>query len=417
MKNRRSRTPWVYSVGPRSQWYLSRRMPILPFPAQAAGKVKEYSASHSIRKKMDIGGLGREFTQIFKRAFSSRLLPPRVVEQMGLPHVRGMLLYGPPGCGKTLIARQLGKALNAQKPKVINGPEILNKYVGQSEENIRDLFKEAEAEQEQKGNNSSLHIIIFDEIDAICKQRGSVGGGTGVHDSVVNQLLSKMDGVNSLNNILVIGMTNRKDMIDSALLRPGRFEVKLEIPLPTKEGRREILEIHTKQLKDNGFLGNVDLDLIAEETKNFTGAEIQGLVKEARANALGRIVTPDDPKQQSEKELQQKLRVEQHDFITALGAIEPQFGIRENELQGLYEQHGVINYGNKFESMRTSLHEALDRVKHNEEHSTVISVCLCGDPGSGKTAFTAHFAQHSETFFIKRIGADTLVGMSEQQKN
>jgi vesicle-fusing ATPase len=327
-----------------------------------------------------------------------------------------MLLYGPPGCGKTLIARELGKALNAHKPKVINGPEILNKYVGQSEENIRDLFQEAEAEQEQKGNNSSLHIIIFDEIDAICKQRGSVGGGTGVHDSVVNQLLSKMDGVNSLNNILVIGMTNRKDMIDSALLRPGRFEVKLEIPLPNKEGRKEILKIHTQQLREHGYLGNVSLDLIAEQTKNFTGAEIQGLVKEARSNALGRVVTPNDPEQKTEKQIKEQLRVEQFDFIAARKAIEPQFGIREDELVELYEEHGIIEYGEKFISMKSGLNDALERVKQNEDHSTVISVCLCSGHGSGKTAFTASFAQKSEVSFVKRIGADTLAGMSEQQK-
>jgi vesicle-fusing ATPase len=124
-----------------------------------------------------------------------------------------------------LIARQIGKMLNGKEPKVVNGPEILNKYVGQSEENIRNLFKEAEAEYRERGDDSELHIIIFDEIDAICKHRGNVRDGTGVHDTVVNQLLSKIDGVNALNNILVIGMTNRKDMIDEALLRPGRLEV------------------------------------------------------------------------------------------------------------------------------------------------------------------------------------------------
>lgn len=107
--------------------------------------------------------------------------------------------------GKTLIARQIGKMLNAAEPKIVNGPEVLNKFVGASEENIRELFKDAEKEQAEKGEESSLHVIIFDEIDAICKQRGSVSSGTGVHDTVVNQLLTKIDGVDSLNNILLIG--------------------------------------------------------------------------------------------------------------------------------------------------------------------------------------------------------------------
>ncbi|KAL8175660.1 UNVERIFIED_CONTAM: hypothetical protein K2H54_002903 [Gekko kuhli] len=147
----------------------------------------------------------------------------------GCKHVKGILLYGPPGCGKTLMARQIGKMLNAREPKVVNGPEILNKYVGESEANIRKLFADAEEEQRRLGANSGVHIIIFDEIDAICKQRGSMAGSTGVHDTVVNQLLSKIDGVEQLNNILVIGMTNRPDLIDEALLRPGRLEVKMEI--------------------------------------------------------------------------------------------------------------------------------------------------------------------------------------------
>ncbi|XP_030610228.1 vesicle-fusing ATPase-like [Archocentrus centrarchus] len=156
-------------------------------------------------EKMGIGGLDKEFSDIFRRAFASRVFPPDLVEKMGCKHVKGILLFGPPGCGKTLMARQIGKMLKAREPKIINGPEILNKYVGESEANIRKLFADAEDEQKRLGANSGLHIIIFDEIDAICKQRGSMAGSTGVHDTVVNQLLSKIDGVEQLNNILVIG--------------------------------------------------------------------------------------------------------------------------------------------------------------------------------------------------------------------
>lgn len=193
---------------------------------------------------MGIGGLDEEFSTIFRRAFASRVFPPGLVEQMGISHVKGVLLYGPPGTGKTLIARQIGKMLNAREPKIINGPEILNKYVGQSEENVRKMFADAEKEYKEKGEESGLHIIIFDELDAVCKQRGSgTGGGTGVGDSVVNQLLSKLDGVDQLNNILLIGMTNRKDMIDDALLRPGRLEVHVEISLPDEHGRVQILNV------------------------------------------------------------------------------------------------------------------------------------------------------------------------------
>ena len=135
------------------------------------------------------------------------------------------------------MARQIGKMLNAREPKIVNGPQILDKYVGESEANVRRLFADAEEEEKRLGPNSGLHIIIFDEIDAICRKRGSTNSGTGVNESVVNQLLSKIDGVESLNNILIIGMTNRLDMIDEALLRPGRFEIHLEIGLPDEKGR------------------------------------------------------------------------------------------------------------------------------------------------------------------------------------
>jgi vesicle-fusing ATPase len=212
------------------------------------------------------------------------------------------------------MARQIGKMLNAREPKVVNGPEILNKFVGQSEENIRKLFADAEKEvslncsslsvcsrlqQKEKGDESGLHIIIFDELDAICKQRGSTNNGTGVGDSIVNQLLSKMDGVDQLNNVLIIGMTNRMDMIDEALLRPGRLEVHIEVGLPDESGRLQILTIHTNKMRSNGVMASdVDLAELASLTKNFSGAEIGGLVKSATSFAFNRhvkvcVVSPD----------------------------------------------------------------------------------------------------------------------------
>ena len=190
----------------------------------------------------------------------------------------GILLFGPPGTGKTLMARQIGQMLNAREPKIVNGPQILDKYVGESEANIRRLFEEAEEEEKRMGANSGLHIIIFDEIDAICKARGSTGGNTGVNDTVVNQLLSKIDGVDQLNNILVIGMTNRRDMIDDALLRPGRLEVSIEIGLPKEDGRVQIFNIHTRKMKAAGKLHrDFNVNEFAALTKNFSGAEIEGI--------------------------------------------------------------------------------------------------------------------------------------------
>jgi len=241
--------------------------------------------------KLGIGGLDDQSDEIFRRAFLSRTATSEIVQRLNITHVRGMLLYGPPGTGKTLIARKIGEMLNAREPKVINGPEVLNKFVGQSEENIRKVFEDAEKEQKEKGDESGLHVIIFDELDAVCKARGSgVGGGTGVGDSIVNQLLTKLDGVNQLNNILLIGMTNRKDLIDEALMRPGRLELHVEIGLPDEKGRAQIFDIHTQKLRENHVLDQqVDLKRLAKVTGNYSGAEIRAVVSNATEFALKRV--------------------------------------------------------------------------------------------------------------------------------
>lgn len=262
---------------------------------------------------------------------------------MGIQHVKGILLFGPPGTGKTLIARRIGKMLNAREPKVINGPEVLNKFVGQSEENIRKLFADAEKEYKEKGDESGLHIIIFDELDAVCKQRGSgAGGGTGVGDSVVNQLLSKLDGVDQLNNILLIGMTNRMDMIDDALLRPGRLEVHMEISLPDEHGRVQILKIHTSKMRESGNLDpSVSLEELAHMTKNFSGAEISGLVRSATSFALNRHVKVGTLAGVSDDV--DKLTVNRDDFEHAFEDVKPAFGVSEDEMQRCLEG-GIIHF-------------------------------------------------------------------------
>ena len=175
-----------------------------------------------------VGGLDAELNTIVRRALASRLYPPALTRQLGLSPVRGICLYGPPGCGKTLLAREIARALKAREPKIVNGPEMMSKYVGDSEEYIRALFAEARLEQQEAGDESALHVIVFDEMDAFTRERGSLAGDTtGIRDSVVNQLLAVMDGVDSLDNILVVGLTNRPELMDPALLRPGRLEVQV----------------------------------------------------------------------------------------------------------------------------------------------------------------------------------------------
>ncbi|KAH9959823.1 AAA-domain-containing protein [Russula dissimulans] len=362
---------------------------------------------------MGIGGLDQEFSAIFRRAFASRVFPPGLVEKLGIQHVKGILLHGPPGTGKTLLARQIGKMLNAREPKIVNGPEILNKYVGQSEENIRKLFADAEKEYKEKGDESGLHIIIFDELDAVFKQRGSTNSGTGVGDTVVNQLLSKMDGVDQLNNILIIGMTNRLDMIDEALLRPGRLEVHMEISLPDEHGRYQILNIHTAKMRNNGVMdGDVDLQELAKLTKNFSGAEIGGLVKSATSFAFNRHVKVGTMAGISDDV--ENLRVNAGDFSDALDEVHPAFGVSEEELAQVV-QNGIIHYDNVVDELLRSGQLFVEQVR-TSTRTPLVSLLLHGPPGTGKTALAATIAQASEFPFIKLITPDNMVGFSEAQK-
>ncbi|CAJ0830729.1 2780_t:CDS:2 [Entrophospora sp. SA101] len=278
-----------------------------------------WESTKSTKSKYGIGGLETEFNAIFRRAFASRVFPPELAEKFGIQHVKGILLHGPPGTGKTLLARQIGKMLNVQELKVINGLVILNKYIGQSEENIHQLF--ADVEREYKEKDSGLHIIIFDELDAICKQRGSDGTGrTGVGDSIINQILAKMDGVEQLNNILIIGMTNQLDMIDEALLHPD-------------------------EKKNNTLDVDVDLDELASLTKNFSGAEISGLIKSASSFAFNRHIKvetltgirPDF----------ENMKINRDDFLEALNETHPAYGVSNEELQR-YIQNQIIPFAPHF---------------------------------------------------------------------
>lgn len=365
--------------------------------------------------ELGIGGLSNEFGNIFRRAFAARVFPSHVVRDLGINHVRGMLLYGPPGTGKTLIARQLAKFLKAAEPKIVNGPEILDKYVGQAEKNIRELFADAEKEQKQKGDASQLHVIVFDEIDSICKSRGSTRDGTGVHDSIVNQLLSKIDGVDSLNNILLIGMTNRIDLIDEALLRPGRLEVHVEISLPDEAGRVEILNIHTRNMRAKGYLdSSVCIADVAANSKNFSGAELEGLVRSATSFALNRKVNFGDLAKTKDMKDMDNIRVLNEDFEQALLEVKPAFGQQTDDFAQCVP-NGIMSYSSEFDYVLHSCESLIEQMK-GSTNTPVLTVLLHGAAGSGKTALASHLAQKSQVPFIRRIYSEKYVGYSEQSK-
>ncbi|GAB2229919.1 hypothetical protein Droror1_Dr00014175 [Drosera rotundifolia] len=394
------------------------------FEAAAGSNIKiinqRESASSSIfkhkefnLKSLGIGGLSNEFADIFRRAFASRVFPPHVTSKLGIKHVKGMLLYGPPGTGKTLMARQIGKMLNGKDPKIVNGPEVLSKFVGETEKNVRDLFADAEHDQRTRGDQSELHVIIFDEIDAICKSRGSTRDGTGVHDSIVNQLLTKIDGVESLNNVLLIGMTNRRDLLDEALLRPGRLEVQVEISLPDEAGRLQILEIHTNKMKENSFLApDVNLAELAARTKNYSGAELEGVVKSAVSFALNRQLSVDDLTKHVDEE---NIKVGMDDFLNALQEVKSAFGASTDDLQRC-RLNGMIDCGERHEHIRQRAMLLSEQVRQSRG-SPIMTCLLEGPSGSGKTAIAATVGIESDFPYVKIISAESMIGLSESTKS
>ncbi|KAK9085279.1 hypothetical protein Sjap_025690 [Stephania japonica] len=366
---------------------------------------REAASSNIFRQKefnlqsLGIGGLSAEFADIFRRAFASRVFPPHVTNKLGIKHVKGMLLYGPPGTGKTLMARQIGKMLNGKEPKIVNGPEVLSKFVGETEKNVRDLFADAENDQRARGDESDLHVIIFDEIDAICKSRGSTRDGTGVHDSIVNQLLTKIDGVESLNNVLLIGMTNRKDLLDEALLRPGRLEVQVEISLPDENGRIQILQIHTNKMKENSFLApDVNLHELAARTKNYSGAELEGVVKSAVSYALNRQLSLDDLTKPVDEE---SIRVTMDDFLLALQEIVPAFGASTDNLERC-RVNGMVDCGVRHKGIYEKAMLLVEQVRGSGK-SPLVTCLLEGPSGSGKSAMAATVGIDSDFPYVKIV--------------
>nr|WCZ58294.1 vesicular-fusion protein SEC18 [Paratrimastix eleionoma] len=361
-------------------------------------------------EQMGIGGLNDQFMTILRRAFASRVCSAAFVNQLGVKHVRGILLYGPPGTGKTLLARQIGKMLNSHEPKIVSGPEILSKFVGESEKNMRELFADAEAEYTEKGDESDLHLIIFDEIDAICKTRGSFGTGSGVGDSVLNQLLAKLDGVNSLNNILVIGMTNRKDMIDSALLRPGRLEVHVEIGLPDQAGRLQILNIHTRKIKTSGHLASdVNISQIASLTPNYTGAELEGVVKAATSHAIFRKT--DFKNFGKGVETNEDTQVSMDDFLLAVNEITPILGV-DREFLSKATPYGILHHPSHDQllSFVVPLMQSLGKLDLNQTRA----ILLEGEHGVGKTSIAVDLARNSGFPFVKFLSPKDFEKMSTE---
>jgi transitional endoplasmic reticulum ATPase len=340
----------------------------------------------------DLGGLRNEVQKI-REMVELPMRHPELFEKLGVEAPKGVLLYGPPGTGKTLLAKAVAGETHSNFTS-LSGPEIIGKFYGESEERLRQIFKQAE--------ENAPSIIFIDEIDSIAPKREEVTGE--VEKRVVSQLLTLMDGMKSRGKVVVIAATNRPDSIDPALRRPGRFDREIEIGIPDQQGRHEILNIHTRGMPIDE---KVNLDQIARVTHGFVGADLEVLAKEAAMRSLRKILP--DLDLEAEKipnEILQKIIITDNDFKEALKDVRPS-ALREVLVQVpnvTWEDVGGL------ESLKEELYEAVEwPLKHKEafEYTDVATpkgILLYGPPGTGKTLIAKAVAHTSEFNFISIKG-------------
>lgn len=236
-----------------------------------------------------LGGMTQLVRDILKDAFGNRLQSASIAQRSDTTHHRGMLLYGPPGSGKTYLAKKLCELLDLKEPKIVKGPELKDKYFGESERNLRAVFADAVWDYKMYGNNSPLHIVIFDELDSFTPARSYDSVINRMEESILSSLLAVLDGLSSFNNIFVIGTTNRRDLIDGALLRNGRIDLAYEVGYPDEISRLGMLRVILRAWEDDGRLdSDVNIGELASLTDLCVPASIRALLSTTQSCALER---------------------------------------------------------------------------------------------------------------------------------
>lgn len=353
----------------------------------------------------DIGGIRNEVARV-REMIELPLRHPELFKRLGVEAPKGVLLHGPPGTGKTLLAKAVANETNANF-YTIGGPEIMSKFYGESEEKLRNVFEQAE--------KNAPSIIFIDEIDSIAPKREEVSGE--VERRIVAQLLSLMDGMSSRGKVVVIGATNRINAIDPALRRPGRFDREIELGVPDRNGRLEILQIHTRGMPLDK---DVNLEKLADISHGFVGADLQALAKEAAMRALRRVLPEIDLSSESiSGETLKKIIVTMQDFIDVLKEMEP------SAMREVFVEVPDISWSDigGLAAIKEELQEAVEWPLKYEgvfKYADAVppkGILLYGPPGTGKTLMAKAAANESEANFISIKGPELLskwVGESEK---
>lgn len=374
-------------------------------PTTAIEMTGRKAGSRKILSYEDVGGLQNELRKI-REMIELPLRHPEIVRQLGIEPPKGVLLYGPPGTGKTLIAKAVAGETDAYFTS-ISGPEIVTKWVGESEGRLREIFQEAQ--------KNAPSIIFIDELDAIAPKRENAAGE--VERRVVAQLLASMDGLEAREKVVVLGATNRPNSIDPALRRPGRFDREIVIGVPDRNGRLQILQIHTRGMPINP---EVNLERLADVTHGFVGADLAALCKEAAMRTLRRVLPDIDVNSERiPQEALAKLRVKMSDFEEALREVEPS-AMREVTTEVPNVRWADIG---GLEKVKQELAETIEwPLKYPEIFRRASlrpskGILLCGSPGTGKTLLAKAVATESGVNFISIKGPELLskfVGESEK---
>lgn len=375
---------------------------LLTIAARKAGEKEEASVSYE-----DVGGLGRQIHRI-REMIELPLKYPDIFERLGIDPPKGVLLHGPPGCGKTLIARAVASETSATFLH-IRGPEIIGKFYGESEGRLRDIFEEAQTH--------APSILFIDEIDTIAPKREEMGGEKQVERRVVGQLLSLMDGLESRGHVIVIGATNLPNTLEPALRRPGRFDREIVIPIPDKNGRLEILQIHTRGMP---LADSVNLEKLSQITHGFVGADLQALGREAAMVSLRKVLPKIDFNlQEVPQETLLSLEVRMEDFLEALKEVEP------SALREVFVEIPEVRWEDVggLEKAKRELKEAVEwPLRHSDLFDKAglrapKGILLHGPPGTGKTLLAKAAAKESGVNFIAVSGPSLLskyIGESEK---